>query len=202
VNPLAKQHNSVQSGTWAARGREEHYLRDIGRSDLRRTSLSLTLAASTAGDPEEFVHLALSGEMVAALRLCRFTETALCAWETEAAATLGIRTTQISRECAYLSKSLGTEIFARRMPNGTRELTPTGTALYNLARANIDKLRRRQLRTTLRRLDTEEPRSRFLQRDPVAALYLRSTSSVHKSNCPRSGRCVLGLHPRFVPTST
>jgi len=38
------------------------------------------------------------------------------------------------------------------MPNGTRELTPTGTALYNLARANIDKLRRRQLRTTLRRL--------------------------------------------------
>lgn len=132
---------SAESGTWADRGREEHYLRDIGRSDLRRTSLSLTLAASTAGDPEEFVHLALSGEMVAALRLCRFTETALCAWDTEAAATLGIRSTQISRECAYLSKSLGTEIFTRRMPNGARELTPTGTALYNLARANIDKLR-------------------------------------------------------------
>lgn len=27
------------------------------------------------------------------------------------------------------------------MHNGPRDLTPTGTALYNLARANIDKLR-------------------------------------------------------------
>lgn len=132
---------TIETDTWADRGREERYLPDIGRSDLRRTSLSLTLAASAAGDPEELVHLALAGEKIAALRLCRFADSAHCKLDGDAAAMFGVRPTQIRREYTYLAKALGTDVFTRDTSHGPRQLTPTGSSLYHLVRANIDRLR-------------------------------------------------------------
>lgn len=132
---------NLHTGTWAPRGREQRYLPDIGRSDLRRTSLSLTLAASTAGDPEELLHLALAGEKIAALRLWHFVASVQYGTETEAATALGIRQPQLSREYRYLSRSLGSDIFVLATRSQPRRLTPTGVALHDVARTYIDRLR-------------------------------------------------------------
>ncbi|GAA4824233.1 TniQ family protein [Tomitella cavernea] len=128
--------------SWSPHGREQRFLETIGRTDLRRTSLSLRLAASAAGDVEELVHLACAGEKSVALKLCRLADTAHCPTHGDAAALYGIRSTQIGRESVFLSRALGADIFTPRTRSAPRTLTAEGTKLYNLARANIDRLSR------------------------------------------------------------
>ncbi len=106
------------TGTWRPEGREVQFLSDIGRTDLHRGSLSLRIAASTAGDPEELVHLVLAGLSVLALRLCRFAATAHYENEKAAALDQDIRITQINRELHYLTGCLGAELFQKSTESG------------------------------------------------------------------------------------
>jgi len=93
----------------------------FGKLDLA-VDLDLT---PDEGDPEELVHLALAGEKIAALRLCRFTDSAHCKLDGDAAAMFGVRPTQIHWECTYLAKALDTDVFTRATSRRPRELTPT-----------------------------------------------------------------------------
>ncbi|WP_405148988.1 TniQ family protein [Nocardia salmonicida] len=131
----------IDTQSWVPGGREEHYLPDIGRSDLRRSSHSLAIAASMAGNFEELVHLALAGERATARRLVRFVDTADASSVTAAAQTTGVLRTQINREMGFLTAALGVDLFNHGSPSHPRTLTRTGRQLLHEASRNIDALR-------------------------------------------------------------
>ena len=102
----------LESDTWSKGGEPTHFLQDTGRTDLRRSSLSIQIAASTAGDPEELVHLALAGEHHLALRIYRFVLTHNLQAK-EAWLALGLSRAQMSRETRRIEDALGEELFIR-----------------------------------------------------------------------------------------
>ncbi|WP_165610281.1 TniQ family protein [Nocardia salmonicida] len=131
----------IATQAWLPGGRAENYLPDIGRRDLRRSSHSLTAAASAAGNTEELVHLALAGERATARRLVRFVDTAYASNAAAAANVAGVLRTQINREMGLLSKALGDDLFDRESPSHPRTLTRDGRQLLHEASRNIDALR-------------------------------------------------------------
>lgn len=126
--------------TWSRSGNPTHYLQDTGRTDLRRSSLSIQIAASTAGDPEELIHLALAGEHHLALRIYRFVLTHDLPAK-EARLALGLSSGQISRETLRIEAALGEELFIRR-PSQFRQLTPAGRELAAIALPYLADLQR------------------------------------------------------------
>ncbi|WP_354055582.1 hypothetical protein [Dietzia sp. 2505] len=127
-------------GTWSESGEPTHFLQDTGRTDLRRSSLSVQIAASTAGDPEELIHLALAGEHHLALRIYRFVLTHNLPAK-EARIALGLSIAQISRETTRIESALGEELFFRQ-PRRPRQLTPAGRELAAIARPYLADLQR------------------------------------------------------------
>lgn len=126
--------------TWSRSGNPTHYLQDTGRTDLRRSSLSIQIAASTAGDPEELIHLALAGEHHLALRIYRFVLTHDLPAK-EARLAFGLSSGQISRETLRIEAALGEELFIRR-PSRFRQLTPAGRELAAIALPYLADLQR------------------------------------------------------------
>lgn len=138
-------HYDTISSTWAAEPREIRYLPQLHRTDFRRSSLSLQLAASTAGDCEELLHLALSGEPHLALRLYRFVLTADLPNTRQAASALGLSPAQPTRELKKMEEALGDTLFIRHRgnsPDGNRTLTPIGKELRTLALPALADLER------------------------------------------------------------
>lgn len=130
----------LDSDTWSISGEPTHFLQDTGRTDLRRSSLSIQIAASTAGDPEELIHLALAGEHHLALRIYRFVLTHNLPAK-EARLALGLSTGQISRETRRIEDALGEELFIPRSGR-PRQLTPAGRELAAIARPYLADLQR------------------------------------------------------------
>lgn len=128
----------AQAQTWAPTGRGTHFLENIGRSDLRRSSLSIELAASTAGDMEELMHLALSGEHHLALRVYRFVLTHRLPTYLAASAALGLSRYQVQRETKRIEAALGEPLFG----GPPRQLTDAGRDLAAFARPYLADLQR------------------------------------------------------------
>lgn len=131
---------SPSTQTWSSEIRPAYFLEPTARTDLRRYSLSIQLAASTAGDAEELIHLALAGEHHLALRIYRFVLTQHLSG-TEGRIALGISSGQISREVFRIEEALGEQIFTR---NGSqsRKLTDAGRELAAVARPYLADLQR------------------------------------------------------------
>lgn len=127
--------------TWAQNGHFTHFLKHSGRTDLRRSSLSLQIAASTAGDPEELIHLALAGEHHLALRLYRFVLTQHLDTALSASKALGLSTGQVRRETNRIETALGDQLFISR-PHFGRQITPSGRELATIARPYLADLQR------------------------------------------------------------
>ncbi len=127
-----------QAQTWAPAGRSTHFLINAGRSDLRRSSLSIEFAASTAGDIEELIHLALAGEHHLALRIYRFVLTHELPTHKAASAALGLSKSQIQRETKHLEAALDEPLFG----GPPRRLTEAGRDLAEFARPYLSDLQR------------------------------------------------------------
>ncbi|SDE50547.1 TniQ family protein [Rhodococcus tukisamuensis] len=127
-----------QQRCWSPEGHCDHYLPDTGRNDLRRSSLSLAAAVSTAGDAEELVHLALAGEPILARRLTRFIDTAHLPDLKSAGDVLGVQPLQVTKERSYLADGLGDDLYTATLP---KMLSSAGSELLDLARPHRDRLR-------------------------------------------------------------
>lgn len=126
--------------TWSQNGQQIHFLRDPGRTDLRLSSLSIRIAVSTAGDPEELIHLALAGEHHLALRIYRFVLTHYLPAK-DARLALGLSAAQVQRETVRIEAALGDDLFIRQPPR-PRQLTPAGRELAAIARPYLADLQR------------------------------------------------------------
>lgn len=132
----------LDRGQWRSTYSTRHYLASVNRNDLRRSSLSLQRAASTAGDPEELLHIALMGELTVALKLYRFTVTAECKTAGEAGQKLRITTDMFHKTVRDLENAIGNSLFIPASRFTTRSLTPTGTTLLAITRPALPDLRR------------------------------------------------------------
>ncbi|WP_084436660.1 TniQ family protein [Aldersonia kunmingensis] len=136
------------------------YLPDTGRDNLRKSSLSLASAASTAGDPEELVHLALAGEATLARRLARFIDTADLADLKSAADAVGVQPYQIEIERGHLEDCLGDDLYAAKDPLA---LSKAGRTLRDLAQSHSDQLREIGECVPGRRSSTDSPPTASLE---------------------------------------
>lgn len=127
---------------WIPSYTTRHFLTGINRNDLRRSSLSLRFAASTAGDPEELLHIALMGEVSTALKLYRFAVTSDCATNTEAARRLGLTQNMYHSDMKTIETAIGNDLFVAATKSKPRSFTTLGATLLALLRPALPDLRR------------------------------------------------------------
>lgn len=138
--PVTYSPNYLGDGQWTT-GTGSHFLDTSHRTDLRKSSTSLAQAASTAGNPEALVHVAISGNALLAQRLIRFAKTDHTQNHSEGAALVGVTQPTMKADTDYIETCLGNELYlAADRRARTRTITSLGAELSRIVSANIDRL--------------------------------------------------------------
>ena len=132
----------VDREEWNSGFTTRHFLAGINRSDLRRTSLSLRFAASSAGDPEELLHIALMREVSRAIKLYRYAITAEQESSAAAAQQLGLSRGAYVLNIRDIETAIGDQLFIDARKAVPRKITPSGAQLLAVIRPALPDLRR------------------------------------------------------------